>query len=147
MIRAIVAALTLLLFAACKDVKEPIFEDVDNLKMGKADLSTTSLSADVRFINPNRFGMHLKKLDCSVYVDTTYMGQFTNSSEVHIPARDTFHLPITGEVQTLKLLQYSRKVFLKEPSLIRVEGNVRVGRSGLYKTIPVSFTDTILLKF
>lgn len=136
-----------LIMSSCSDVKEPVFQDVENLKLGTLGLDKATLSANIRFDNPNRFGLQLKQIDCEVYVDSTYLGHFANTSSVNIPARQAFLLPVQGEVQTIKLMEYSRKALMQEPSAVRVEGKARVGRSGLYKTIPFIYRDTILLKF
>jgi LEA14-like dessication related protein len=133
-------------FTSCKDVKDPVFQDVENIKVGKLSLGTATVSADIRFDNPNRFGLELKTIDCELYVDSAYLGRFTNTSSVTIPAKQEFRLPVKGEVEMIKLIEYSRRAILQEPSAIRVEGKARVGRSGLYRTVPFTYRDTILLK-
>ena len=137
--------LTLLLFS-CKDVQRPVFEDVENLKVGKFEMSHTSITANVRFKNPNRFGLHLKKVECDLFVDSTLLGHFINTEEVHIPGNNIFHIPVRGDVQTSRMMEYARKTFLNEPSIVHVKGTVRVGRSGVYRNVPVAYTDTIVLK-
>ena len=138
-------SLSLLLFS-CKDVQRPVFEDVENLKVGKFEMATTSITANVRFKNPNRFGLHLKKVDCELFVDSSLLGHFVNTGEVEIPAKDIFRIPVRGDVQTSRMLEYARKTLFNEPSIVHVKGTVRVGRSGVYRNIPVSYTDTIVLK-
>ena len=135
------------LFVSCKNVKEPIFENVENLKMGKFDFSSTTLSADIRFTNPNRFGLLLKTIECDVFVDSIYLGKFSNSEEVRIMAQNSFLLPVKAEVKTITLLDYSRKAVFQRPSFVHAKGSARVGRAGVFRTIPVSWSDTVLIKF
>ncbi len=139
--------LLMILVSSCSDVKDPVFEDVENFKLGKMNVSETTLAADLRFNNTNSFGFRLKKIDCKLYVDSSYLGHFTNAEPVRIPAKGNFILPLTGTAQTMTLMQQSGKAFSGKPSLVRAEGTARVGKSGFYKTIPVSFSDTLLLKF
>ena len=135
-----------LLLISCKDVQRPVFEDVENLKVGRFELATTSITANVRFKNPNRFGLHLKKIDCDLFVDSARLGHFVNTEEVQIPANGTFHIPVKGDVQTSRMMEYARKTIFNEPSIVLIKGVVRVGRSGVYRNVPVAYTDTIVLK-
>ena len=141
-----ILTMLIILLPSCKDVKDPVFQDVENVRVGKLSLGTATVSADIRFDNPNRFGLELKTIDCELYVDSAYLGRFTNTSSVSIPAKQVFRLPVQGEVEMVKLIEYSRRAILKEPSAIRVEGKARVGRSGLFRTIPFTYRDTILIK-
>ena len=143
--RLICLSLSILLFS-CKDVQRPVFEDVENLKVGRFELATTSITANVRFKNPNRFGLHLKKIDCDLFVDSSRLGHFVNTEEVQIPANGIFHIPVKGDVQTSRMLEYARKTLFNEPSIVHIKGVVRVGRSGVYRNVPVAYTDTIVLK-
>ena len=141
-----VLALLTLVLASCRNVQKPVFENVENFKVEKFEMASSSISANIRFSNPNRFGLQLKKIDCEVYVDSARLGHFTNTSEVSIPASGSFFIPVLGDVQTGKLMEYARKTLLNEPSIVHIQGEVRVGRSGIFKTVPVSYTDTIILK-
>lgn len=139
--------LLLLVFASsCKDSKDPVFENVENIKLGKLGLTDTELSADIRFTNTNGFGFRVKSIDCDLYVDSAYLGHFSNSDPVRIPARKSFVLPMNGQVKSLVLMQQTQKAMKGKESIIQVTGSVRVGRIGIYKTIPVSYKDTVLLK-
>ena len=138
-------SLSILLFS-CKDVQRPVFEDVENLKVGRFELATTSITANVRFKNPNRFGLHLKTIDCDLFVDSARLGHFVNTEEVDIPANGTFYIPVKGDVQTSRMMDYARKTLFNEPSVVHIKGTVRVGRSGVYRNIPIAYTDTIVLK-
>jgi LEA14-like dessication related protein len=134
-----------LLLISCKDARQPLFEDVENVKVGKPGLVETSLSADIRFNNINSFGMRVKKIDCNLYVDSNFIGHFTNTQPVSIRAKQSFVLPLSGQAQTLLLMEQTRKGFVGQESIIRVEGKARVGRSGFYKTIPFVYLDTLVL--
>lgn len=139
--------LLLLAFASsCKDSKDPVFENVENIKLGKLGLTDTELSADIRFTNTNGFGFRVKSIDCDLYVDSTYLGHFSNSDPVRILARESFVLPMNGQVKSLVLMQQTQKAMKGKESIIQVTGSARVGRMGIYKTIPVKYNDTLLLK-
>jgi len=132
-------------FISCKDVKEPVFEQVENLKMVKPGLVETAISASLRFNNQNSFPLQLKKLECDLYVDSIYTGHFTNTETVNIPANQSFLLPLSGNAQNLVLMRQTQKGLQGLESHVRVEGTARVGRSGFYKTIPFHYSDTVVL--
>jgi LEA14-like dessication related protein len=132
--------------SSCKDSKDPVFENVENIKLGKLGLTDTELSADIRFTNTNGFGFRVKSVDCDLYVDSAYLGHFSNSDVVRIQARQSFVLPMNGQVKSLVLMQQTQKAMKGKESIIQVTGSARVGRMGIYKTIPVKYNDTVLLK-
>jgi hypothetical protein len=45
---------------------------------------------DLVYYNPNGFGVDLRKVDCDVYVDNTYLGKFQLDTLMHIPRRSEF---------------------------------------------------------
>lgn len=145
MLQATFILLTFLL-VSCADMIDPDFEDVENFKLGKVQVDRTTISADIRLRNPNRFGLHLKTISCEVYMDSTHLGHFQNSADLKIPRQASFSLPVKGEVQTLKLMDYSKKALFGEPAYIRVYGQARVGRFGIYRTVPFEYKDTIKIK-
>lgn len=139
----------MLLASSCKEVIDPLFEDIQDLKIGKLEqgIQKVSVSAGIRFHNPNRFGMHLKEVDCDLYADNNLLGHFTNLEAVKISPQSQFTIPVKGEIGTPILLQYSGRVLLREPTPIRVAGKIKVGRAGFYKTVPLDHLDTIVLKW
>lgn len=140
------SALLLIIFlASCKDPKRPVFEDVENFKVGTPGPSETPLTAGLRFNNPNSFGARLKTMSCSVYVDSAYLGKFTNAEPVRLHPKKPFVLPLTGQVMTLAMMQQSMKAMSGKESIVVVEGKARVGRAGFYKTIAFKYSDTLIL--
>jgi LEA14-like dessication related protein len=136
-----------ILLSSCSDVKEPLFEEVENFKVGKVTFDEASLSANLRFNNPNSFGLKLKRIDCDLYVDSSFLGHFSNSEEVKIPALGTFILPVNGQAKTFALLEQSGKALSGKESFIRVVGTARVGRAGIFRNIPLDYSDSLDLKF
>ena len=115
--------------------------------MGKFGLASTTLSADLKCYNPNSFAVFLKTAECDLYLDTNYVGRFSNTEALKISAKKPFVLPVTGEVQTLKFMEYSKKAVFNAPYVVRLKGSARVGRMGIFRTIPFDYVDTLLLKF
>ena len=134
-----------LLAVSCNDVKQPDFQEVKNFKVENLTLEDATLSADLLFNNPNSFGFRIKKIECEVYIDSSLLGHFKNSETVNIPSSSTFILPINGQAKTAVLMGQQLKIMAGRESILHVKGMARVGRSGIFKNVPVSFSDTLLL--
>lgn len=142
----LILLLTILL-TSCNNVKEPVFEEVEDFKVGKMTFEEATISANLRFNNPNSFGLKLKRIDCDLYVDSSFLGHFSNSEEIKIPASGSFILPVSGQAKTFTLLEQSGKAFSGKEAFLKVKGIARVGRAGIFKTFPVNYSDTLDLKF
>lgn len=135
------------LLSSCSDVKEPLFEEVENFKIGKVTFDEAALSANLRFNNPNSFGLKLKKIDCDLYIDSSFLGHFSNSDQVKIPASGSFILPVTGQAKTFTLMEQSGKALSGKGAFIKVTGTARVGRAGIFRNIHLNYSDSLDLKF
>ncbi len=113
-ITAFLLVLLVLVASNCKNLKDPVFEEMETMKLGKVGLDETTVSADLRFNNPNSFGLRLRQINCDLYIDSSYVGRFSNSEEVRVPARARFILPVSGQASTLELLKYSGIAALSE---------------------------------
>ena len=146
LMKIVLPLLALLLFASsCKNVLEPEFLEVKKLQVDKMTFEEATISADLLFKNPNSFGFRLKKMDCEVYLDSTLLGHFSNSSRVNIPSSGEFILPVNGLAKTVVLMGQQLKIMTGKESILTVKGMARVGRSGIFKTVPFNFSDTVLL--
>ncbi len=138
----------ILVTCSCRNLKDPVFEEMESMKLGKVGIGETTVSADLRFNNPNSFGLRLRQINCDLYIDSSYVGRFSNSEEVRVPARAQFILPVSGQARTMELLKYSGIAALSgKAAAVRIKGTARVSKAGIIKTIPVDYSDSILLKF
>jgi LEA14-like dessication related protein len=129
----------LLLFSSCTKPKEPVYLDFQNLHVQKAGLSESVVRADVRCFNPNSFNLRLKKAELDVFVNDKYVGHSTLDTLIHIPALDTFYVPITLKLNLSNFLKNAVQLFLNPEVKLKVQGKAKVGKSGFYKNFPVSY--------
>jgi LEA14-like dessication related protein len=134
-----------ILLASCKNVIRPEFEHVEKFRLGKMGLSESTVTVDLRFRNPNTFGLRLKSLDFEVSADGTNLGHFHNASMVRIPANSSFSVPLEGQIRTLAMASQTKKAAQGEQSIIHLTGVARVGKTGFYKSFPIDYTDTLVL--
>lgn len=123
---------------ACKKPKGLEYVSTTGWKVEQEGLLNTTIHAEVRYYNPNRYPLQMKKANCDVFVNETFMGHFDLDSLLTLPAKDTFMIPVKMKTETVKLLK-AGVAFLDKEVKVRVNGNVKVGRSGVFLNVPLSY--------
>ncbi|MGN6491763.1 MAG: LEA type 2 family protein [Agriterribacter sp.] len=142
-----VPTLAILVMTSCRQIREPEYIDVDNIAVNGKGLSNTSLSADVRFYNPNGYNINFKSGSLDIYVDNRLLGHTELDSLIKIPRLDTFVVPVQVKVDMKNIISNALSLSLKDSVLVRLEGKVKVGRSGFFVTKPVNFESKEKLDF
>lgn len=142
----LVLACLVIILDSCKKPQQPKFEEIVDFKIEKLGFEQSTISARLRFHNPNTYRVHLKNIDFDLFVDSIMIGHFNNTEEVKIPAADKFILPVIGQASTAMLLKYSKLANTDQKSFVAVKGTAKVGRSGIYKNVIVDYTDSIEVK-
>jgi LEA14-like dessication related protein len=132
------AILLILLFTACK-VKSFDYRDVKNVKVQQLGFDKTALSMDLVYYNPNSFGVNLKHVDCDVYIDNSYLGKFQLDTLMHIDRKSEFTLPSKIMVDMKSVFKNVFNVLFSNDVLVKVKGNTRVGKAGVYITVPFTY--------
>ena len=94
---------------------------------------------DLVYYNPNGFGVDLKKVDCDVYVDNSYLGKFQLDTLMHIQRRAEFTLPSKILVDMKSVLKNGLNLLFSQEVLINVKGTTRVGKAGIFATVPFNY--------
>ncbi|MBX2922708.1 MAG: LEA type 2 family protein [Chitinophagaceae bacterium] len=129
-----------ILMISCRQIQEPEYIDIDNIAVSGNELANTSLSADVRFYNPNKYNLNFKSGSLDIYIDNRLLGHTELDSLIRIPKLDTFIIPVQVKVDMKNIISNALSLSLKDSVLVRLEGKVRVGRSGVFVTKPVNYT-------
>ncbi|MBX3255839.1 MAG: LEA type 2 family protein [Chitinophagaceae bacterium] len=132
---------------SCRQIQEPEYIDVDNIAVNGNGLSNTSLSADVRFYNPNKQNIQFKSGSLDIYIDNRLLGHTELDSLIRIPRLDTFIIPVQIRVDMKNVISNALSLSMKDSVLVRLEGKVKVGRSGVFITKPVNYTSMEKLDF
>lgn len=99
----------------------------------------TLLSLDLVYFNPNGFGVDLRKVDCDVYIDNSYLGKFNLDTSMHIPRKSEFILPSRIAVDMKAIFKNGLAMLFNKEVLINVKGTTRVGKAGFFKTVPFNY--------
>ncbi len=104
------------------------------------------ISADVKYFNPNHFGMTLKRAEMDITVNDTYLGHTQLDTVMGIPKLDTFMIPVHFKVDMKTLIANSLSALLSNEVDIRLEGSARLGKSGFFFNFPFSYQGKQKLK-
>lgn len=132
-------ALILLVLAACQRPKGFDYRGIRNLSIENSGTGKSSLSLDLDYYNPNDFNVSLKKVNCDVFINKNYLGKFKLDTLIHIAKRSEFFIPAKMDVDLKDILKNSFAVILNKEVLVSVKGSTRVGKSGIFITIPFDY--------
>ena len=124
---------------ACQKLQEPVYIDVENLAFNAGGRSQTTLSADVRFYNPNKRNIDFRSGSLDIFVENKLLGHTELDSLIHISRLDTFQIPIRINLDLKQLVNNALTLAFKDSVQLRLEGKIKVGRSGVYITKPVKY--------
>lgn len=131
-----------LVFASCqsaKNVSEPEFRDISDIRLIEVGLLKTTAGANMIYYNPNNFGINLSSARGDVYVENVYFGSFDLNQEVRVNKRSEFILPVTLKIDNINALKDQGNILKKKEALVRIEGFALVRKSGFSKEIPIRY--------
>ena len=131
--------LVVLAMASCKNMKDPVFVGIENVKMGSVGVTESLVTLDIRYHNPNSFNGSLKQAQGDAWMDSTYLGHFVADSTIHIPANGEFLVPVRLMMDMKQILKNSFAALMNEEVLLRIKGNAKAGRSGFYKNFSLNY--------
>ena len=134
------------LFLSCGKPKDLQYVSTTNWGIEQMGSKQTTINAEVRYFNPNSFALQLKKADCDVFVEDKFLGHFELDTLLRMPAKDTFMIPVSLQTETGKLLGAGIALLKKEVK-VRVNGNVKVGRSGIFMNVPLQYEGIQRIEF
>jgi LEA14-like dessication related protein len=128
-----------LLLLSCSGIKDPKFRDIENLRVHKFGLANSSLKMDLRYLNPNRFGLKLLHAEGDAWMDNNFLGHFKMDSAVYIGPGADFLLPVKLELDMSKFLKNSVLAILSPEIELKVEGKARLGKGGININYPFHY--------
>lgn len=95
---------------------------------------------DLVYFNPNNFGVDIKHVDCDVYINNNFLGKYILDTTMHISKKSEFSLPSKMQVDMKNVLKNSLTALFNKEVLVDVKGNTKVGKAGVYFTVPFSYS-------
>lgn len=113
---------------------------MQNFKIDSLGFENSRISMDLVYFNPNNFGVNLKKIDCDVYIDHNYLGHYLLDTFMHIAKRSEFFVPSRMSVDMKNIYKNAFSSIFGSDVLVEVKGTTRVGKSGIFITVPFSYS-------
>jgi LEA14-like dessication related protein len=150
-IKIIILIFILSFLASCK-FTSPEFRRLETWKVNSVSPSEVSLSNQVVFYNPNKFGgIRLQDLNLEVYANEKKIGIVKNPENIktQISGMSEFLVPITVTLKTLDILGGIESIIgiaLGNSINIHVKGNLEAGLFFFKKQISIDYKQPVSIK-
>ena len=129
----------IVMFTSCGKMADPVFKGIENVKVNEIGRTESTVTLDIRYLNPNNFNGLLKQAEGDAWMDSTYLGHFTVDTSVHIPANSEFLIPVKMAVDMKKMFRNTFAALLNDKVLLRISGQAKAGKSGFYKNFSLEY--------
>ena len=131
--------LALLGTTACRQPEIPEYQALENFSLGKIGMNETVVSADLKYYNPNNYELQFRRADLAIAINNKPVGNTVLDTLIRIPKKDTFYVPVQMKVNMKQLLGNAFSLLLNNELDIKVNGTIRMGRSGFFMNLPVNY--------
>jgi len=83
--------------------------------------------------------MQLKSAQVDVYFNDKFVGHSVLDTLIDIPQKDTFLIPVYMDVKLKSLLANAAQLLLNPDVMVKLNGNAKVGRSGIFVNVPINY--------
>ncbi|HEX8356324.1 MAG TPA: LEA type 2 family protein, partial [Segetibacter sp.] len=97
------------------------------------------VSMDLVYFNPNNYGVNLKNVNCDIFLDSSFVGKFVLDTMMRIPKNSEFTVPAKMDVDVKNIFKNSLNLLFNKDVKIAAKGSTKVGKGGLYVTIPFNY--------
>ena len=133
------ALLAVFCLGGCSKVLDPEFRRLEHFRLKNLGLVESSIGFNVTYLNPNNFTVTAKEAAIDLYLDSVFLGRFTQDSAVAVSKKSEFSIPFTGRISMQKALSMNFENIGNRDILVRAEGNVKVGKAGIFVNRPVKY--------
>lgn len=133
--------------ASCSKPKDLKFREASNLHVSDIGMDSSTLSLDLGFFNPNTYDIQLKNVNCDIFANKHFVGHYNRDSVFHIPGNANFTYPLKLRLDVKPILSNALSALFQKEILLEFKGTAKVGRSGFFITMPISFSKTQKLDF
>jgi LEA14-like dessication related protein len=110
---------------------------IESINVSSLGMNESVLEINLTYFNPNNFQAKLKDASGNTWLDGKLLGQFRVDSLTQIPANANFRLPITLQVDMKSFLNSSLLTLLKKDVVVKIEGNAKIGKAGIFINFPI----------
>ena len=125
--------------SGCANVKDPEFRRIDHFGLRAIGLQHATIGFNVTYFNPNNFGVTVKDAAAEIYMDSIYLGKFSQDAAVDVKKGSEFSVPFSGAVSLQTALNLKIEDLAQKEIVLRADGSAKVGKAGVYVTRPIHY--------
>lgn len=129
----------LVIILGCGKVQAPEFRHVSGFKVRSLGLQQTIIGFKVTYFNPNNFGVTVKQTEADVYMDSVFLGKFSQDTSIAVSKNAEFSIPLSGKISLQTALNLNLQDLENRDILLRAEGTTRVGKGGIFINKPIHY--------
>jgi LEA14-like dessication related protein len=129
-----------LVISACGKIKDPEFRRVENFGVKSFGIEKVDVGLNVTYYNPNNFGVSVKEAGADFYIDSVYMGKFTQDQEIEVEKNSEFSVPLSGSIPLATALKLKINDLASRDLLLQANGSVKVGKAGVFISRPFTYS-------
>jgi LEA14-like dessication related protein len=137
--KTLLPLMALVVLASCAKVKEPEFKRLESFKVKKIGLQEITIGFAVTYYNPNKFGLGVKEAEADIYLDSVFLGKFTQDADISVKETSDFSIPLSGTIPMQKALQLNLQDIGKREILVKADGAVKVVKAGITVRKPFQY--------
>jgi len=135
----LVGAILLLSNFSCSTPKAIEYRDFSNFKIQKFGFEKSQVKMDLRYYNPNNFGLQLRQTDVTIEVNGTFLGGAAQDYQINIPKKSDFTIPLVIDLEMKNLLKNSWTSLTNKEVTVKVSGKVKVGKANIFISYPIAY--------
>lgn len=141
---AIFGYFSIILFFAigCSKPIQPTYLGYQNLRLGKVGTKNNVIMSDIKFYNPNKYALNVKKAEMDIFFNDRFLGHTSITEMVRLAPLDTALVPFVTEASMTDILANTAQIFLNPNVKVKVQGNAKVGRGGIFVNVPINYQGT-----
>jgi LEA14-like dessication related protein len=143
--RILFGLIACILLSSCGKVLEPEFRRLTNFGVRKFGLQESTIGFNAVYFNPNNFGVSVKEAALDVYIDSVYLGKFTQPQSVDVANKAEFSIPLEATITLRNAMNLGLENKLGKEVMVRADGSVRVGKAGVFVTKEIDYKGRHLL--
>ena len=129
----------LVAFWGCSSPKDLVYQDYKNFKLEKLGFTSSRVSLDLQYYNPNNFGLQLRRTELDIFINNNLLGHSSSDTLINIPRRDTFLIPLTFDTDMKNIIKNAWNSMMGNEVTVKVTGKVKVGKGNVFMSMPVNY--------
>ncbi len=134
------AFLVLVIFSSCGKIKDPEFRRLESFGVKSFGIEKVDIGFRVTYFNPNGFGVSVKEAGADFYIDSVFMGKFTQDQDIEVAKNSEFSIPLSGSVPLATALKLKINDLSSRDLLLQANGSVKVGKAGVFINKPFNYS-------